>query len=93
MYKEVINELKILDSNPRYKAEFLLLLRSNGFLTSEELAEKLGVSSRTIKSDLKCISNSLCGEAVKIVAKRSKGAMILIENDNLKNMIKCLFSV
>lgn len=50
--KELSEKLQFLDRKPRLKTLFLLLFRSEGYVTSESIAAKLSVSSRTIKSDL-----------------------------------------
>ena len=50
--KELSEKLQFLDRKPRLKTLFLLLFRSEEYVTSESIAAKLSVSSRTIKSDL-----------------------------------------
>lgn len=49
------NKLAFLENNSRFKALFLLLLRSEDYKKSEELAKDLGVTSRTIKNDFKIL--------------------------------------
>ncbi|MDN6344989.1 MAG: helix-turn-helix domain-containing protein, partial [Tetragenococcus koreensis] len=49
---ESTDELRILADEPRLQSLFLLLFRHEGYFTSMRLAEELGVTSRTIKSDI-----------------------------------------
>lgn len=88
-------KLWFLEEVSRHKALFLLLLRSEDFVTSEELAGKLGVTSRTIKSDIKTISEHLQKEIPElwIDAKRSKGVRIVFADEELKKDTKEYFKI
>ena len=59
METELSKKLSFLDKNNRFKALFLLLLRSNDYKKSSVLAEELEVSSRTIKNDMKVLKKEL----------------------------------
>ena len=95
MCRELARKLRFLENVSRHKALFLLLLRSDGFITSEDLADRLSVTSRTIKSDIKsiseCLDSSLGG--VCIEAKRSQGIRIVFQDEELKNEIKEYFKI
>lgn len=93
MKPELMEKLRYLDHTPRHKALFLLLLRSEDYITSEILARKLEVTSRTIKSDIKYISNQLGSSEIEIVSKRSKGFLIRFENEDVKNEVKEFFQI
>lgn len=81
------DQLKFLEENPRHKALFLLLLRSEGFMTSEILASKLEVSSRTIKSDIRAIAQKFDASQIQIISQRSKGMKIEIADEILRKEI------
>ena len=83
-------KLQFLERISRHKALFLLLLRSEDYITSEELADKLAVTSRTIKSDIKSISENLEKyiPELSIEARRSKGIRIVFENEEIKKDTK-----
>src|SRR5699024_6759137 len=76
---------KILNSKKRYKAIFLLLLRSNDFITSLEVANILKVSARTIKSDIKEMKESLESYPLMITSTRSKGYLLKIDSKEVHN--------
>lgn len=90
MQRELAKGLFFLENMSRHKALFLLLLRSDGFITSEELADKLSVTSRTIKSDIKSISKNLekTMTGIHIEAKRSRGIRVIFGSEDLKNATK-----
>lgn len=81
------NKLNFLDENPRHKALFLLLLRNDRYITSEELAQQLEVTSRTIKSDLKYIKDNIDFSEIEIVSKKSRGNKILIKDEEVKREV------
>lgn len=88
-------KLHFLERISRHKALFLLLLRSENYITSEELADKLAVTSRTIKSDIKSISENL-GKYIpelSIEARRSKGIRIVFANEEIKKDTKEYFQI
>lgn len=95
MSRELARKLRFLENVSRHKALFLLLLRSDDFITSEDLADRLAVTSRTIKSDIRSISDSLsCSlKGVCIEAKRSRGIRIVFQDEGLKNEIKEYFKI
>lgn len=95
MQRELAKGLFFLENISRHKALFLLLLRSDDFITSDELADKLSVTSRTIKSDIKSISRNLeeTAAGIRIDAKRSKGVRVVFESEALKNATKEYFKI
>lgn len=81
----------IINSHKRYKSLFLILLRSEGFITSNELAEKLDVSSRTIKNDIKVIRNEIYKYGVRLVSKPGIGyALYIIDINKYRNIRRLL---
>lgn len=82
-----------LDRNPRFKALFLLLLRSDGYKKSEELAKELGVTSRTIKSDLKVLKEELSRLGVELSSRQSKGYQLNIRDRELEIRLKECFQI
>lgn len=80
-------QLSFLDSNPRHKALFLLLLRNDDYVTCDELAQQLQVTSRTIKSDLKSIKTNFEFSEIDIISHRSKGNKVEILDEEVKNEI------
>ena len=95
MQRELAKNLYFLENISRHKALFLLLLRSDDFITSEELADKLSVTSRTIKSDIKSISKNLeeTVTGIRIDAKRSRGVRVVFNSESLKNATKEYFKI
>ncbi|GGB54640.1 PRD domain-containing protein [Virgibacillus dakarensis] len=57
-----------------------ILSSTNGFTTSRKIAEKLGVTSRTIREDIKIINGKINGFQTKIISKKSKGYKIIAES-------------
>lgn len=90
--KELSEKLQFLDRKPRLKTLFLLLFRSEGYVTSESIAAKLSVSSRTIKSDLAELKIALA-DIGDIVAKRAHGFKLVIHNSQLEQHIKEIFQI
>lgn len=93
MTERLLEKLDFLEDNHRHKALFLLLFRNNDYTTSSELAKKLNVSDRTIKSDIKYISEKLNIDGVEIVSQRSRGTMIEVNDPQLKFRIKEYFKI
>ena len=60
-----------------------LLNTSHGYMTGMELSSKLGVSSRTVRSDIAEISRLIDPAAAKILANRGKGYSLRVDNRNL----------
>lgn len=89
---DIIEKFGFFDYNPRYKSLFLLLLRSDIYINSEDLAKALDVSARTIKSDIKLIRSELT-EDVLIHSKPSKGYILKILDNNLEMTLKDYFKI
>uniref|UniRef100_UPI00403F1011 BglG family transcription antiterminator n=1 Tax=Candidatus Enterococcus willemsii TaxID=1857215 RepID=UPI00403F1011 len=90
----ISKKLEFLDSQPRLKALFLLLFRADDFLTSEKLGERLNVTSRTVKSDMKQLKESVAtNEEIQIVSKRSLGYKLMIENQEDEAAIREFFQM
>ncbi|MCT1901944.1 BglG family transcription antiterminator [Oceanobacillus sojae] len=70
-------------------AEIIKILSStNEFITSDKLALKLGVTSRTIREDIKTINYKMKEFKTEIVSKKSKGYKITVESeDQLKKLL------
>lgn len=93
MGERLLDRFDFLENNLRHKALFLILFRNSDFITSEELAKKLDVTSRTVKSDIKYITEQLDIDGLKIVSQRSKGTMIQVDNPELEKSIKEYFKI
>lgn len=88
-YNQLLELERILNSKKRYKAIFLLLLRSNAFTTSLEIAKTLNVSERTIKTDIKELKESLEKYPFEIKSIRSKGHLLKIyRKEVLTNLLE-----
>lgn len=85
------DELRILADEPRLQSLFLLLFRHDGYFTSMQLAEELGVTSRTIKSDVLLLKQIFYTEEVFITSKPSKGYQLEVMNKETENKIKQFF--
>lgn len=93
MQNSLIEKLRFLEDVPRHKALFLLLLRSEDYITSEALAKNLEVTSRTIKSDVAFISENFKCTPIKIETKQSRGIRVSIDDEDLKNEVKEYFKI
>lgn len=58
-----------------------ILSGSQGFVTIDDLAQDLGVTTRTVRSDLLMLEQALEGSNVKIVKRRNQG--ITLDRQNL----------
>lgn len=85
--------LAFLETNSRYKALFLLLLRAEDYKKSDDLARDLGVTSRTIKQDFKVLRKELPPGDIKLEAKQSKGYRMVVENPEAEARLKSYFQI
>ncbi|MHC5227104.1 HTH domain-containing protein [Enterococcus sp. LJL99] len=85
--------MEFLENKVRFKALFLLLLRSETFIKSEHLAAELGVTSRTIKTDIQALKEELAEIDIMIVSKRSKGYKLEINDIQYEKRIKEFFQI
>lgn len=74
-------------SQPRLKSILLLLISKNStnnttYLSSKSLADKLDVTTRTLRSDIKTLNNSLKQYDIQIKDKRGKGLYLLIKDQD-----------
>lgn len=74
-------------NSKRHKQILHILLRSETPLTSSELAEKLHVSSRTIKSDMLSLKSCLTKENVQLVSQKGVGYSIQDNHSQLENQL------
>ncbi|MGK0607203.1 BglG family transcription antiterminator [Enterococcus gilvus] len=86
-------KLNFLNDYPRQKALFLLLLRSDKYITSDVLAQKLSVTSRTIKKDVKFLRDILDNSGISVDSKQSKGYRFEYIDSAIENKIKEQFQV
>jgi lichenan operon transcriptional antiterminator len=93
MHLGISEKLKFLDEKPRHKALFLLLFRADDYLTSEELADQLKVTSRTIKTDIKQLKEEIDSPEMAIVSKRSLGYKMEILEKEYENKIKEFYQI
>jgi lichenan operon transcriptional antiterminator len=91
---ELSEKLHFLKDNARFKALFLLLLRTDDYMKSEDLAKELGVTSRTIKRDLKFLREELYSNLdIILESKQSKGYKLEIKSAELEGKIKEYFQI
>lgn len=93
MAANLAKQLEFLNSKPRFKALFLLLLRAEDYVKSEELASKLGVTSRTIKNDIQALKDELDDLEIPLLSKRSKGYKLAILDPELESELKGFFQI
>ncbi|MDE6590794.1 MAG: HTH domain-containing protein, partial [Oscillospiraceae bacterium] len=67
--------------NNRQRSILLYLVSAEGPLTSDYLAQQLGVSSRTIKSDMASLAAELQNNGAELVSRRNRGYNIQILDD------------
>lgn len=70
----------------RQKQIINILNQNDYVITTEDLSSELGVTSRTIKSDIKSINSELRDSGIKILAKRGSGVSIFIP-ENKRNWV------
>lgn len=85
---DLSNKFRFLDGKARFKALFLLLLRSETYMTSDRLAAELGVTSRTIKNDIRTLKEELINADLLITSKQSLGYKLEIVIRNMKIVLK-----
>ncbi len=69
-------------------AEIIKILSSaDGFVTSNELAKKLGVTSRTIREDIKIINGTINIYGTQITPKKSKGYKLFFDSEKQRNLL------
>ncbi|WP_152657542.1 HTH domain-containing protein [Oceanobacillus sp. CFH 90083] len=90
---DLSNKFGFLDGKARFKALFLLLLRSEAYMTSERLAAELGVTSRTIKNDIRTLKEELAKADLLIISKQSQGYKLEITDKEYENRIKEFFQI
>lgn len=93
MDSELSRKLQFLDNNARFKALFLLLLRSEDYLQSDSLATELHVTARTIKNDLKLLQQELENLQIQLISKRSKGYKLDIPDFKTEQYLKEYFQI
>lgn len=75
-------------SNTRLYQIFNILSNSNSYITSTEIANRLNVSDRTIKTDMKSFANYFYKHGAKLLSVRSKGYKIEIFDELKYNSYK-----
>ena len=64
----------------RQRKILVLLNASRGIVTAKELAGKLGVSERTLRSDIASINNIVPEKEIRIISVRGKGYTLSIKD-------------
>lgn len=67
--------------NNRQRGIFLQLVAVEEPMTSEQLARELGVSSRTIKTDMAAIAPELADNGVELLSRRNRGYSLQIVDE------------
>lgn len=76
---------------PREKKILQLLYNANSNFTSKDLANLLGISSRTIKADIKCLRDELKNSGCSIETKTGKGIWLEYDEEGEKYLKHLLF--
>jgi lichenan operon transcriptional antiterminator len=66
--------------NDRKRRILRYMLASSSFITSDELAQKVGVTSRTIRNDIKLLNEDLHQYEIDIQSIRGKGYALSVKN-------------
>lgn len=90
---ENIEDFRFLADEPRLQSLFLLLFRQEGYFTSMQLSEELGVTSRTIKSDVLLLKQMLYSKDVAIISKPSKGYKLEVTDRKTEDKVKRFFQI
>ncbi|MGX7265035.1 BglG family transcription antiterminator [Enterococcus crotali] len=85
--------MEFLENKARFKALFLLLLRSEDYVKSDSLADELGVTSRTVKTDIQSLKDELAQIDITVISKRSKGYKLKITDKEYENSIKEFYQI
>ncbi|GGC90112.1 BglG family transcription antiterminator [Enterococcus wangshanyuanii] len=93
MKADLMKSMAFLEDKARFKALFLLLLRSPEFVKSDRLAAELGVTSRTIKSDIQLLKEELDKIGITVLSKRSKGYALEIHDTEYEKQIKEFYQI
>lgn len=73
--------------NNRQRGIFIRLAKAEGPLTSQQLAEALGVSSRTIKADMVSMAPELEKEGIYLISRRNRGYSIQVTDQKRMNKL------
>lgn len=93
MVQETAGLLGFLETHSRYKALFLLLLRAEDYKKSDDLAKDLGVTSRTIKQDIKQLRKELLSGEILLEARPSRGYRMVVKNPEMEAELKVYFQI
>lgn len=70
-------------NNDRQKQILDILLNKNKIIKGDDLCTTIGVSSRTIRSDIKELNDTLKGNGANILSEKGKGYLLEISNKEL----------
>lgn len=79
-----INKRGVVMTSERIKL-ILDALSTTSYLSSDFIASKIGISSKTIRNEIKEIANYLKDNGARIDVKQKKGICLIIEDANLYN--------
>ena len=57
-----------------------ILAKTPGFITSEEIARRCGVSSKTVRNEIRAVQQEMPAEAAVITVTKRNGISLLIKN-------------
>lgn len=70
-------------NSDRQKQILDILLNKNKAIKGEKLCTTIGVSSRTIRSDIKELNDTIKGKGAKIIAEKGKGYLLEVNNKEI----------
>lgn len=77
--------------NSRQKGILLHLVAAGEAVTSEQLARELGVSSRTIKTDMSAMAPELADNGVELLSRRNRGySLKIVDEDRFRKFYNVL---
>lgn len=77
-----------MNLNQRQLMLLKMMLNTDSYLTTEEYAEKLLVTSRTIKNDIVILRDELKDYGISIYSKRGKGIILIITDSYRFKLLK-----
>lgn len=77
-----------MNKNNRIYKIIYFLMDYDKFITSKELAGKLNVTERTVKSDISSVEEIIKNNGLELISKQGKGYKLIVEDPNKMNSLK-----
>ncbi|WEV37654.1 HTH domain-containing protein [Lactobacillus sp. ESL0677] len=85
---KLTTKLSFLNANSRLTSLFLLLFRTENYVTSNEISKMLAISVRTVKHDIKLLRQELAGTEIELISKPSRGYRLMFDQPDDRLAIK-----